>query len=359
LKVELCEMYDLPEGYVFGMGNPLLDIIVDADDYMYRKYNLKKDNVVLAEEKHMTIYDEIEKKKGLNYIAGGATLNTVKMIQWILQKPFVCSYVGCIGADIQGKYIKNDCSGLDLMTEFQIATEPLMTGKVAVLVSEKLRSMVTYLGAACDLSLAHIEQPHVWSLVEKAQVYYIAGFVINTCYEGMLKVAKHSLENGKLFCFNLSAPFLSQFNTKEVDEMISYSGIVFGNESEAEAYGEVHGLLDGTVHATARYIADLPFADGEKRKRLVIITRGKNPLVYTDSFDSEIHQFMVEQFADDQIVDTNGAGDAFAAGFVADYIRGKPMVTSLHSAVRAATYIICRSGFSLGSRDSYLLKINK
>ncbi|CAH8452919.1 unnamed protein product [Schistosoma mattheei] len=141
--------------------------------------------------------------------------------------------------------------------------------------------------------------------------------------------------------------------------MISYSGIVFGNESEAEAYGDVHGLLDGTVHATARYIADLPFADGEKRKRLVIITRGKNPLVYTDSFDSEIHQFMVEQFPDDQIIDTNGAGDAFAAGFVADYIRGKPMVTSLHSAVRAATYIICRSGFSLGSRDSYLLKINK
>ncbi|RTG86089.1 adenosine kinase, partial [Schistosoma bovis] len=146
-------MRNLPEGYVFGMGNPLLDILVDADDYMYERYELQKDNAILAEEKHMEIYEEIQKRKDAKYVAGGATLNTVKMIQWILQKPFVCSYVGCIGSDLPGKYIKNDCRGLDLLTDFQITTKPLKTGKVAILISENLRSMVTYLGAACDLSL--------------------------------------------------------------------------------------------------------------------------------------------------------------------------------------------------------------
>ncbi|RTG80084.1 adenosine kinase [Schistosoma bovis] len=187
--------------------------------------------------------------------------------------------------------------------------------------------MVTYLGAACDLSLAHIEQPHVWSLVEKAQV------------------------------FILHAAFLPQFNTKEVNEMISYSGIVFGNESEAAAFGDAHSLTDKTIHA-ARYIADLPFADGEKRKRLVIITQGKDPIIYTDSTDPTVHQYVVEQLKDEEMVDTNGAGDSFAAGFIADYIRGKPMITSLQSGVRAAAYIIRRSGFSLGSRESSAFKIN-
>ncbi|RTG80085.1 adenosine kinase [Schistosoma bovis] len=358
MKEKLVKMRNLPEGYVFGMGNPLLDILVDADDYMYERYELQKDNAILAEEKHMEIYEEIQKRKDAKYVAGGATLNTVKMIQWILQKPFVCSYVGCIGSDLPGKYIKNDCRGLDLLTDFQITTKPLKTGKVAILISENLRSMVTYLGAACDLSLAHIEQPHVWSLVEKAQVYYIAGFVINTCYEGMLKVAKHSLENGKLFCFNLSAAFLPQFNTKEVNEMISYSGVVIGNESEAAAFGDAHSLTDKTIHAAARYIADLPFVDGKKRKRLVIVTQGKDPIIYTDSTDPTVHQYVVEQLKDEEMVDTNGAGDSFAAGFIADYIRGKPMITSLQSGVRAAAYIIRRSGFSLGSRESSAFKIN-
>ncbi|CAH8451793.1 unnamed protein product [Schistosoma turkestanicum] len=219
--------------------------------------------------------------------------------------------------------------------------------------------MVTYLGAASYLSLDYIESPEIWSLVEKAQAYYIAGFVINTCYEGMHKIATHSLESGKLFCFNLSAPFLPQYNTQQLNEIVSHSNVIFGNEAEAKAYGVANGLQDRTVHGVARFLADLPFADGKQRKRLVIITRGKDPLVYTNSFESDIHQFMVEHVKDHEIVDTNGAGDAFAAGFIADYIRNKPLITSLQSAVRAATYIICRSGFSLGPRENYFLKLNK
>ncbi|KAH8853371.1 Adenosine kinase 2 [Schistosoma japonicum] len=345
-------MHDFPEGYVFGMGNPLLDIIVEAEEEIYEEYDLKKDDAILAEEKHMSIYDKIEKQNGVKYIAGGSTLNTVKMIQWIIGKPFVCSYVGCIGSDLMGKHIMNECRELNITTEFQVTKEPLKTGKVAVLTSNKLRSMVTYLGAACDLSLNHIEQPHVWSLVEKAQVYYIAGYVISSCYDGMLKVAKHSLASEKLFCFNLSAPFLSQFKTDEVDIMLSYSGIVFGNEFEATAYAEAHALSDRTVHGIVRYIANLPFADGKQHKRIVIVTRGNEPVVVTDSFDLSVHQFVVEKLREDQIVDTNGAGDAFAAGFIAEYIQKQSIVKSVHSAVEAATYIICRSGFSLGPRVS-------
>ncbi|CAH8534255.1 unnamed protein product [Heterobilharzia americana] len=320
---------------------------------LLRFYGLETDDAILAEKKHMSIYNEVMKRPDVRYVAGGSGLNTVKMIQWILKNPFSCSFVGCVGEDQMGRRIENECQALGLITEFQVTKKSLETGKVAVLINKKNRSMVTHLGAACDLSLDHIKQPHVWKLVERAHFYYITGYVISSCYEGMLEVAKHALASRKMFCFNLSAPFLPQFKTQEVDEMIAYANIVFGNHSEALAYGEAHNLSHSTAHGIAQYIASRPFSAEGKSNRLVIITQGKDAVVYVESSDLKVNEFPVKQLDAYRIVDTNGAGDAFVAGFIAEYIQTKSVVHSLESALKAATYIICRSGFSLGHRDTY------
>ncbi|CAH8447807.1 unnamed protein product [Heterobilharzia americana] len=314
-------MATIPAGYIFGMGNPLLDMLCSAEEELLKSYGLETDNAILAEAKHMSLYTEVMKRPDVRYVAGGSTLNTVKMIQWILEKPFSCSYVGCVGEDQMGRRIENECQALGLTTEFQVTKKSVETGKVAVLINKKNRSMVTHLGAACDLSVDHIKQPHVWKLVERARVYYIAGYVISSCYEGMLEVVKHALASSKMFCFNLSAPFLPQFKTQEVDEMIAYANIVFGNHSEVLAYGKAHDLSDSTVHGVAQYIASRPFAAEKKSNRLVIITQGKDAVVYVESSDLKVNEFPVNQLDAYRIVDTNGAGDAFAAGFIAEYIR--------------------------------------
>ncbi|VDQ05083.1 unnamed protein product [Trichobilharzia regenti] len=323
-------MDEVSEGYLFGMGNPLLDMLWKADEDTYKSYGLNVDDAILAEDKHMSIYTELMKKPDVKYVAGGSTLNTVKMIQWILRKPLSCSFVGCIGADRMGDRIEAECRELGLETEFQTTKKPLETGKVAVLINGKNRSIVTYLGAACDLTVQHVKQPRVWSLVERARVFYIAV---------SLTMAKHATTFGKLFCFNLSAPFISKFYTKEVDEMISHAA---------------HNLPNITVYAVAQHIASRPLATRMKRNRLVIITRGKHPVVYVNSLDMKVHEFPVKTVESCQIVDTNGAGDAFAAGFIAEHILSRPIVSSLESAVKAATYIIQRSGFTLDARDSFM-----
>ena len=69
------------EGLILGIGNPLLDISAFVDDELLTKYSLKPNNAILAEEKHMPMYDEIVEKYNASFIAGGAVQNTMRVAQ--------------------------------------------------------------------------------------------------------------------------------------------------------------------------------------------------------------------------------------------------------------------------------------
>jgi adenosine kinase len=63
------------------MGNPLLDIAATCDESFLQKYDLKPDNAILAEEKHLPMYEEMKKMDGVEFTAGGATQNTMRICQ--------------------------------------------------------------------------------------------------------------------------------------------------------------------------------------------------------------------------------------------------------------------------------------
>lgn len=74
-----------------------------------------------------------------------------------------------------------------------------------------LRSLVAHLAAANNFNISHLDDPQNWSIVEKAQLYYISGFFFTVCPEAIQRIAKYSLENDRTLMLNLSAPFISQF----------------------------------------------------------------------------------------------------------------------------------------------------
>lgn len=127
-----------------------------------------------------------------------------------------------------------------------------------------LRSLVANLAAAnCYKRDKHLDLEENWKLVEKAKVYYIAvsnswlcpiccpheciykrshrswsvvsvcfqGFFLTVSVESILKVAKHASETNKLFCLNLSAPFISQFFKDNLMMVMPYVDVLFGNET--------------------------------------------------------------------------------------------------------------------------------
>lgn len=155
------------------MGNPLLDMVATIDQAFLDKYGLKSNDAILAEEKHMPIYEEVAKGK-VEYMPGGATLNAIKIAQLLLKTPKATSFAGCIKNDKYGKILEESCRSLGVEPVMQHNNGNEGTGTCAVLVHGEDRSLVTNLGAANCFTLDHLDNQHVWSKIEKSKYFYIA-----------------------------------------------------------------------------------------------------------------------------------------------------------------------------------------
>jgi Sugar kinases, ribokinase family len=105
-----------------------------------------------------------------------------------------------------------------------------------------------------------------------------------------------------------------------------YCDFIIGNESEAEAWASSNGLPDNKdLPAIAKAIAILPKSN-PSRPRVVIFTQGaKSTILVTSTEPDTPKVFPVDALKDEDIVDTNGAGDAFAGGFLGAFIAGKSL----------------------------------
>ena len=138
---------------------------------------------------------------------------------------------------------------------------------------------------------------------------------------------------------NFSAPFIAQFFGAQLQQVLPYVDIVIGNEAEAEAWASANGYPDPKdLPGIARTIALLPKSN-PSRHRVVVFTQGaQHTVVVTADKPNEPKIFPVDVLSDDQIVDTNGAGDAFAGGFLGGLVAGKSLDDSVlagHALARA------------------------
>jgi len=186
------------------------------------------------------------------------------------------------------------------------------------------RSLVTTLRAAEKFDNAHLSTPHVARLVDGAKFFYVEGYFLTHGLTSTLEVAKKASDAGKVFAINLSAPFITQFFKVQLEEVFPYCDFVIGNESEAAAWAGAVGLPNkDDIPGIAKSIATLPKSN-PSRSRTVIITQGaKSTVVVTATDPDSPKTFSVNPLQDDQIVDTNGAGDAFAGGFLGALVSGK------------------------------------
>jgi adenosine kinase len=91
------------QGAVLGLCNPLLDISAEVPIELLSKYDVSLNNAILAEDKHLPLYDELVASYPVQYIAGGAGQNSIRVCQWMLQIPGSTAYFGAIGQDAYGE----------------------------------------------------------------------------------------------------------------------------------------------------------------------------------------------------------------------------------------------------------------
>ncbi len=287
---------DNREQAVLGIGNALVDVInVLKDDSLLSQFGLKRGSMTLVDEKLSQKIFEATANNEREITTGGSAANTIHALSML---GIPCGYIGKIGDDVLGKGFLEEFKLKNIQTHLLLSKKD--TGRVMALVStDSERTMATHLGAAADLKPKELSK----QMFEGYSVLFIEGYLvqdhklieraIDLAREQDLKVA---LDLSSYNVVEAHLEFLKQLVKEKVD-------IVFANEEEAfsftgkepeEALTEIASMCEIAVVKTG--------------KKGSIIQRGaekvKIGIVPSDA------------------VDTTGAGDTYAAGFLYGLAKG-------------------------------------
>merc|ERR1719282_1185751 len=237
----------------------------------------------------------------------------------MLQEPGMTAYMGCIGDDDFGKKLQDACKA-DGVQAMYLVDKSVPTGKCAVTILDKERSLTTELSAANNYKASHLQEAAQTQVLEGAKVVYSAGFFITVSPESMDIASEKTVEKGTTYCLNLSAPFIVQVPPfrAQLEKLLPATDYLFGNETEAQAYAEAEGW-EPTIVAIRGVVTRYPVIALPKEK----------------------------------LVDTNGAGDAFVGGFLAALVKGKDMESCCKAGAYSASVIIQHSGCTYPPKPEY------
>jgi len=306
---------------------------------LLEKYGLKPGNAILAEPKHLPLYEELVKNYPVEYIAGGAAQNSIRAAQWMLGIPKATGYIGCVGNDDYGKSLKEAAEKNGMVTHYLVDPDT-PTGTCAALIVGKERSLCANLGAAEKYKQSHFDSEEIQAVINKAKYFYAAGFFLTHSADTLVKLGEHAAANNKPFLFNLAAPFVIEFFWDKVAAVIPLADVIFCNEDEAAALGKKQGWGDD-LKEIAKKLAAMP-KKNTSRPRTVIFTQGAKETVVC--VNGEVKSYTPTPVPKEEIVDTNGAGDSFVGGFLSQYVQEKPLDVCIAAGHYCASEVIKRSG---------------
>ena len=275
---------------------------------MLDKYGMKPNDTILAEEKHMGIYEDLLSNRDAKLIAGGAAQNTARGAQYMLPADSVW-YVGCVGDDDYARTLREACMKDGVHTEYRV-DEKQPTGRCGVIINGHNRSMCTHLAAANEYKVDHLKGSRIWNMVEKSDFYYIGGYHLTVCVPAIMALAEEALLKNKTLLLGMGASFIPQFFKDQLGQVMPYCDYVFGNEDEMETWARSQGRDTKDLREAAKMMCEVEKKNKHK-PRTVIVTRGTEPTItarMNPEMVVEFNEFPVRMIDDKEIVDTNGAG---------------------------------------------------
>ena len=335
--------------------NPLLDISNTVTPQFLEKYKIAPSSAALADpELHgPSFFQELSEQKGTEHIAGGSGMNTARVCSWMLEENNKVHYMGAVGKDHYATTLKDNAtqSGVDVSPMMEI-TDETPTGLCAVCITGKERSLVASLQAANKFAYEHIKSDAVQKCVKDASIVYASGFFLTVCPEALCDLAEKCKARNLTFGMNMSAPFIMQYFKDPLMKLLPYCDIIFCNEDEARSLAQMLGIGEGNLEPNeiASQIASNQILKANGLQT-VVFTQGKDPVVLSCS-NSPTELVEVPTVPFEEIVDTNGAGDAFVGGFLSGLCRGIPLKKCVELGSYAAGIVIRQSGCQTPGKPS-------
>jgi len=284
---------------ILGMGNALVDILILVEDEKtLSQLELPKGSMQLVDVKRsQSILDHLQ---GLtrNLSAGGSAANTIHALAMLGAST---GYIGVIGEDeLGGSFVKDM---IDAGVEPHMIHSTGETGRATALITpDSERTFATFLGAAIELSAGHLSSFNF----KNYDYLHIEGYLVQN-HELIKTAVSLAKENGLTVSLDLASYNVVEANLDFLREIITdYVDILFANEEEAkmftgkkprEALEEIGTMVDIAVVKT-----------GSKGS---LVKRGK-----------EIHKIGIIPV---KPIDTTGAGDLYASGFLFGHSQNKPL----------------------------------
>ncbi|KAH0787093.1 Adenosine kinase [Histomonas meleagridis] len=322
---------------ILAFCNPLIDATVEVEEAYLHKWDLKNDDAILADSRYQPLINETVNNKNSYMTCGGACQNTLVMSQWMMQKEGKTAIVGAVGNDSNQEVLRSIMNKSGVQCLYQ-TIEKEYTGCSAILVCNGNRSIVASVAASGNFEFDRWDTPEVLEALENAKVVLMSTFFLRSSDRTGLAVAAECCHRNIPLAISLSSPTAIDSEAwPSLRELFRVSSIVFGNNTEIICLAKKLNLVENDVPEESvdvrNIIEKLSDYGNPRNKRIIISTMGKEPTIGCESGSKPIEVKTIS-VSSDKIVDTNGAGDSFAGGFLAYYIKGE----SLQKCIEAGNY---------------------
>lgn len=308
---------------VIGIGNAIVDVLSHSDEDFLKRQKMPKGSMSLIDESRAeAIYNAMGP---VIECSGGSAANTIVGVAMLGGKS---AFIGKVKDDELGHTFARDIRASGVAFSTPLAKDGPATARSFILVTpDGQRTMNTYLGAAQNLTPDDISVDEIRS----SKVLYLEGYLWDPkqAKAAFVKAAGIAHENDRTVALTLSDAFCVDRYRKEFLHLIRSKTVdlLFANEAELKSLYET-GDFDAAKEALRKDAA------------VAVVTRSeKGAMVVTRESTETVPAFPVHR-----VVDTTGAGDLFAAGFLYGFAHDMPHANSLKLGALCAAEIISHIG---------------
>jgi sugar/nucleoside kinase (ribokinase family) len=308
---------------IVAIGNAIVDVISLEDDAFIAEHGLVKGGMQLIDTAMAELlYADMGPARE---ISGGSAANTLAGMALLGGQ---CGFIGQVHEDQLGTIFAHDIRALGIRFEPPAAADGPPTARCLIMVTpDAQRTMNTFLGASQFLPAAALDL----DMIRSARILYLEGYLWDPEQPraAMRDAIRAAREAGREIAFTLSDAFVIERHRADFLKLIEEGliDILFANESEIRSLAETEDF----EKAVAKIAPGVPTLVVTRSEKGAIAVRG-----------GERHAVMAAPV--ERIVDTTGAGDLFAAGYLTGHVRGKTPDQCLTIGALCAAEIISHFG---------------